>query len=104
MEKFSVSKVAQILDLSTTTIKRWYKWYENPDYEKPVELKLPEYTTDNRKTMLFEQKDIAKLQQFHEDLQGKYKGCMAEFNAYWQWGTYGTKRLESKKNERDGDE
>ena len=74
MEKFSVAKVAQILDLSTSTIKRWYKWYENPDYQKPPELKLPSYTLDNRKTMLFEQKDIAKLQQFHEDLQGKYKG------------------------------
>ena len=40
MEKFSVSKVAQILDLSTTTIKRWYKWYENPDYEKPPRIEI----------------------------------------------------------------
>lgn len=104
MEKFSVAKVAQILDLSTATIKRWYKWYENPDYRKPPELKLPPYTLDNRRTMLFEQKDIAKLQQFHEDLQGKYKGCMAEFNAYWQWGKYGTKRLEKMRRMEAKDE
>ena len=104
MEKLSVSRVAQILDLSTATIKRWYKWYENPDYEKPAEVKLPEYTTDNRNTMLFEQKDIAKLQQFHEDLQTRYKGIMAEFNAYWQWGTYGTRRLEAKRRTEENNE
>ncbi len=93
---FSISRVAQILDISTNTIKRWYKWYENPDYEKPIELKLPSYVRDSRKTMLFKQSDIASLEQFKEDLQGKYRGIMAEFNAYYQWGQYGTKVLERK--------
>lgn len=97
-ELFSIARVAQILDVSTATIKRWYKWYENPDYEKPLELKLPEYTTDNRKTKFFRMADIAKLEQFKNDLQGKYRGIMAEFNAYYQWGQYGTERLERRSN------
>lgn len=94
--KFSIAKVAQIIDVSTTTLKRWYKWYEDADYEKPIELKLPEYTTDNRGTKFFKFSDIVKLKQFKEDLQGKYYGVMADFNANYQWGQRGTKILNKK--------
>lgn len=97
MEKISIARVAQAIDVSTATIKRWYKWYESADYEKPVELKLPEYTTDSRGTKFFRMADIATLLQFKQDLQGKYRGIMSEFNAYWQWGQYGTKKLNKDK-------
>lgn len=99
-ERFSTARTAQILDVSTATLKRWYKWYENKDYNKPVELKLPSYTTDNRGTRFFTMKDIAILEQFKQDLQGKYKGVMAEFNADYQWGQRGTEIL-SRKEKKD---
>lgn len=95
--KFSIARVAQILDVSTVTIKRWYRWYENPDFVKPKELALPTYTTDNRGTRFFTMEDVAVLEQFKKDLQGKYRGCMAEFNAYYQWGNRGTQILENRK-------
>lgn len=97
--KFSIARTAQIADVSTNTIKRWYKWYENDDYIKPDGLKLPEYTVDNRGTKFFTMEAVQELIQFKEDLQGKYRGCMAEFNAYWQWGQRGTTYLEKKRKE-----
>ena len=98
---FSISKVAQIIDVSTNTIKRWYKWYESPEYTKPKEIKLPSYTVDNRGTKLFKFSAIAQLEKFKQDLQSEYKGCMSEFNAHWQWGQRGTKILENKKKKQE---
>lgn len=100
-ERFSTARTAQILDISTATLKRWYKWYEDTNYEKPEELRLPLYTTDNRGTRFFTMADIAILEQFKQDLQGKYYGVMAEFNADYQWGQRGTAILNRKelKNE-----
>ena len=101
---FSTSRTAQILDVSDRTLVRWYKWYENDAYEKPVELKLPEYTTDNRGTKFFTMEAIQQLQEFKDKLQGEYRGVMAEFNAYWQWGQRGTQILEKKRNKEKSNE
>ena len=92
-ERYSTSRVAQILDVSVATLNRWYKWYESDDYEKPVGLKLPQYVKDSRGTELFTMKDIQKLAAFKDSLQGEYRGCMAEFNAVYQWGQRGTEIL-----------
>lgn len=94
---FSTSRTAQILEVSDNTLKRWYKWYENEDYVKPEGLRLPEYTVDSRGTKFFTMQAVQELIQFKNDLQGKYRGCMAEFNAYWQWGQRGTNILNRKK-------
>lgn len=99
--RLSISKVAQILDVSTATIKRWYAWYENENYDKPADLVLPSYTKDNRNTKLFLPKDIEVFERFKSLLNTEYRGAMAEFNAYYQWGRYGTKRLERIKERKD---
>lgn len=101
MEKFSTARTAQILDISTETLKRWYKWFENDSYVKPDGLKLPKYTTDNRGTKFFTMEDIQQLEDFKQKLQTEYRGCMAEFNAHWQWGQRGTKILEKKKRKEE---
>lgn len=98
---FSTSRTAQILDVSDRTLIRWYKWYENDAYEKPDGLKLPEYITDNRGTRFFTLEAIQQLKDFKDKLQTEYRGCMAEFNAYWQWGQRGTQILERKKNKEE---
>ena len=92
-ELFTTSRTAQILDISTQTLKRWYKWYNSTDFEKPKELKLPEPKTDRKNTMLFTMEQIQELHQFQIDLRSKYRGVMAEFNATYQWGQRGTKIL-----------
>ena len=92
-ELFTTSRTAQILDISTQTLKRWYKWYNSTDFEKPAELKLPEPKTDSKNTMLFTMEQIQELHQFQIDLNSKYRGIMAEFNATYQWGQRGTKIL-----------
>ena len=90
--KFTMQKVSQILGTSYMTIRRWYKWYESSEYEKPEGLKLPEPTVDSRNIKYFSWSDIMILKQFKEDLKGKYRGCMSEFNAHYQWGKRGKKR------------
>ena len=92
-ELFTTSRTAQILDISTNTLKRWYKWYYSSDFEKPKGLKLPEPKRDSKKTMLFTMEQIQELHQFQVDLRTKYRGCMAEFNAVYQWGTRGNSIL-----------
>lgn len=96
-ELFTTSRTAQILDISTQTLKRWYKWYNSTDFEKPKELKLPEPKTDSKNTMLFTMEQIQELHQFQMDLRSKYRGIMAEFNAIYQWGQRGTKILSAGK-------
>ena len=96
--RLSISKMAQLLNVSTATLKRWYAWYENENYEKPADLKLPEYIKDNRGIKYFLPSDIDIFEQFQYLINTQYRGAMAEFNAYYQWGRYGTKRLERKQS------
>lgn len=101
---FTTSRTAQILDVSTQTVKRWYKWYNSKDFEKPAELKLPEPKIDDKNTMLFTMEQIQELHQFQIDLRSKYRGIMAEFNAIYQWGQRGTKILNVGKQYRKKEE
>nr|DAM30893.1 MAG TPA: plasmid-partitioning protein RepA [Bacteriophage sp.] len=105
MEKFTTARAAQILDISTNTLKRWYKWYNSEAYEKPQDLKLPQPEITSSGTMLFTMSQVQELSKFKQDLKTVYRGCMAEFNAYWQWGKRGTdilRRRENKSNEQKG--
>ena len=100
-DKLSIARVAQAIDVSTSTLKRWYKWYEDPNYEKPIELKLPKYTTDTRGTRFFELADVASLLKFKEQLQHEYRGIMADFNSGYSWGQRGTKIMENKRRKKN---
>ena len=90
-ERFTTARAAQILDVSTSTLKRWYKWYNAKEYTKPDGLKLPEPEITTQGTMLFTMEQVQALHQFEIDLRTKYRGCMAEFNAVYQWGQRGSK-------------
>lgn len=99
---YSTSRTAMLLDISPITLKRWYKWYEDDSYKKPYDFKgLPPYTTDGRGTKFFTDEALDELVEFKDELEnGHWRGCMAEFNANYQWGKRGKKILERKsKNE-----
>mgnify|MGYP001785672151 CR=1 FL=1 len=100
-DKFSTARTAQILDISTNTLKRWYKWYENESYVKPDGLKLPEPTRDGRGTRFFTMEQVQELRNFQQNLKTIYRGCMSEFNATYQWGNRGTEILMRKKGEEN---
>ena len=102
----SISKMAQVIGVSTLTIKRWYKWYENDDYEKPEGLVLPSYIIDNRGTKFFNVGDVVAFEQFVEDMKrgNKYHGCMADYNAGYQWGQRGTEIIRKKKEKEKKNE
>ena len=105
-ELFTTSRAAQILDISTQTLKRWYKWYHSDDYQKPIGLKLPEPEISGNGTMLFTMEQIQELHKFQTELRTIYRGAMAEFNAVYQWGRKGTKILnvgkQYKKKKKEG--
>ena len=92
-ERFTTARAAQILDVSTNTLKRWYKWYHSDDYQKPIGLKLPEPEISGNGTMFFTMEQIQELHKFQTELRTIYRGAMAEFNAAYQWGQRGTKIL-----------
>ena len=96
-ERFTTARAAQILDVSPQTLKRWYKWYHDDTYKKPEGLKLPSPVINEFGTMLFTMEQLQELHKFQEDLRTKYRGCMAEFNAVYQWGRRGSKILEPGK-------
>lgn len=104
MEKFSTARTAQILDISTETLKRWYKWYEDEKWEKPLGLKLPTPERDNRNTMFFTMQQVQELIVFRDRLNSDLRGCMAEFNAYYQWGKRGKQIQENKKRKEEHNE
>lgn len=90
-------KVCLMIDVSLLTLYRWYKWWDNENFEKPEGLYLPPYYfKDLRKTKFFKKCDIPHLEKFKNDLRGPYKGCMSEFNAALQWGNRGKRALKNK--------
>ena len=101
---YSIGTVSTLIEVSVPTIKRWYEWYESDDYKKPEGLVLPVYhKLDNRGTKFFAASDVQKLNDFHIDLNNKYRGAMGEFNAYKQWGRRGTRALENRRKKAMGD-
>lgn len=92
-ERFTMGKAAQIIDVSTKTLKSWYKWYEDDTFEKPKGFKLPDYTVGNHGTKMFTIEQVQELQEAKIQLRTTYRGCMAEFNAIYNWGNRGTRIL-----------
>lgn len=77
----SISRLAQRLDVSNNTVKRWYDWYEN--CEDADGLVLPPYHyLDARKTRFFLISDISIIEKFQSAINrgGSHYGAMADFN------------------------
>lgn len=93
----SINRVAMMLDISDHTIRRWYKWWESPEFEKPVGLYLPPYYhLDRRMTKFFKIEDVGYLKEFRNKIQTTHKGSMANFNAAYQWGSRGETILKNR--------
>lgn len=98
----SINKVAMMLDVSDHTIRRWYKWWESPEFEKPEDLFLPVYySMDRRGTKFFREEDIGYLKEFRNKIQSTHRGVMSQFNAAYSWGKRGTRALENKGTTRN---
>lgn len=93
----SIGKAALMLDLSTQTIARWYKWWENDNFEHPENMYLPEYYFKDRKRVkYFKEEDLVHLEKFHKQLTTEHRGVMADFNAAYQWGKRGERILQKR--------
>lgn len=96
-EYVSAGKAALLIEVTLDTLYRWYKWWENDNFAKPEGLYLPPYYhKDRRGTKFFKKEDIPALEKFAQDVRGRFKGCMADFNAAIFWGKRGDRILENK--------
>ncbi len=82
----SISQAAYEIDASVNTIKRWYSWFENGNYEKPEGLELPKYYHfDAKGTKYFDKSAVEALKEFQTKLKTSYRGCMAEYTKKEVW-------------------
>lgn len=100
--KLTATKVAQHLDISVPTLTNWYKWYNNPEYDKPENTpELPSYTQlGKRGTRYWDKKDLPKLVQFKKWIPKGRAGIMGEHNAQF-WGDRGKRALRNKHLQND---
>ena len=84
-KKYGINQICKMVNVNKITIHRWYKWYNDPYYEKPEDLpELPEIKKLGKRIYLTEE-DVEQLKKFKEYLPKGKKGIMGNFNAqYWQ--------------------
>lgn len=98
----SISDVAYVIGVSIQTVKRWIKWYESPEFDKPDDLVLPEYYfMDKRQTKYFKKSDIGVFKDFKIKLASTHWGVMADFNSAYQWGERGEERCNRQGKSKD---
>jgi hypothetical protein len=79
-------QVCNELNVSVKTLTNWYKWYNDPSFEKPKNMPtLPKYEQSHEKGPRYWSKDdIKTLKVFKESLPRGRNGIMGEFNKrYW---------------------
>lgn len=94
---FTCHDIAEALDVSSLTIKRWVWWYEEKVEEGyDFSEQIPEYTIDCQGVRLWEAtpETINQFKAFRESLG---KNPFAEYNALHHWGRRG-KDIASRKN------
>ncbi len=98
MKKLTATRVAQHLDISVPTLTNWYRWYNNPDYDKPPNVpELPKYEQNGKRaTRYWKEEDLPKLIKFRDWVPKGRAGIMGEHNAQF-WGDRGKRALKNKK-------
>ncbi len=90
-------KISQYLDVSVPTINNWYRWYRDPQYEKPEGTPpLPKYKQKGKRgTRYWYKKDLPKLLAFKDWIPKGRGGVMGDYNAKF-WGDRGERALRNK--------
>lgn len=85
MNRLTASQVANKLNISVYTLKRWYKWYENEDVRKLDELfkngmpELPVYETiGSTNWRYWNEEDLEQLKKFKEFIPNTRGGFMGD--------------------------
>ena len=99
MKKYTAVKISQFLDVSVATINNWYRWYNNPKFEKPADTPyLPAPSLEGR-YRYWTDDDLYYLRKFKEWLPRGRGGVMGDSNAYF-WGERGKRALRNKELKR----
>lgn len=83
----SSTQVSQFLNTRVDTIFTWYKWYNDPEVEKPANTPpLPPYLQAHpRAPRYWKIEDLAALQDFKNWVPKGRAGLMGKYNAK-NWG------------------
>lgn len=97
MEKITATKISQFLNISTTTLNSWYKWYNDPTFKKPKDTPyLPPYSQEHpRAPRYWTEDDLYDLRKFKEWIPKGRGGVMGDCNARY-WGARGKRALQNK--------
>lgn len=98
MKLLTATKVAQHLDISVVTLNNWYKWYDNPQYQKPENTpNLPAYSRRSgvRSPRYWREEDLLQLEVFKVWLPKGRGGVMGEVSARY-WGERGERARKNK--------
>ncbi len=100
--KITVNKVALHLDVAVTTLNNWYKWYQDPQFEKPEDMpELPKYEQAyERAPRYWNKEDLPKLEKFQKWLPKGRNGIMGDYSIRY-WGKRGEKILENRKKKEN---
>lgn len=96
-DRITATRVSYFLDISVVTLGNWYKWYNDPKYDKPEDMpELPPYEQKSpRGTRYWKRSDLPKLLIFKYWLPRGGAGIMGDFNARF-WGDRGKRALKNK--------
>lgn len=101
MEKFrnegylTFRDISYRLDISEGSLRRYFWWYNNPEWKKPEDLILPKlYQVGSKHQLAIKLEDLHFIQEFREKLRTKYYGIMGEFHAVRSWGKRGKEILD----------
>lgn len=90
-------RVSQEVGVSVPTINSWYRWWNNPDTEKPADCPgLPAYEQEGKGIRYWREEDMKQIRDFHEWMPRGRAGVMGSINAA-KWGQRGVRALENKK-------
>lgn len=98
----TIVQAAKMIGTSAHTIRRWYKWWENENFEHHKGLYLPPYyILDRRGTKWFKEEDVYHLKEFRRRLNLTHRGEMNTFNAAYQWSKKQRKKFLNSKGYSD---
>lgn len=102
-DKLTATKVSQYLDVSVVTLTNWYKWYNDPQYEKPEDVPpLPPYQQLKKGAVRYwDKSDLAQLKTFQNWIPRGRGGVMGALNAQY-WGERGKKEAKEEDDKPKG--
>lgn len=90
----TTTDIGYTIGVTPATIRKWLKWWYNPNFPKPNGIQLPDFVyLDRRGTKFFHKDDVWMFKDFKAKIVTTHKGCMSDFNNAYIKGNRGRRTL-----------